>query len=246
MLTTAKRILRPVRPILVPAWQRVAAWLVRGTERDHRRYVTGARTAARPRTGGSTGRLRPISRAEFEAAAHGRRYYRERWTYVDAAARIADDLIARRGLASALELGAHAVPLLRGADVFDLRPSVTVEPPARVVKGDARVAPWPFEDRAYDLFVALQVFEHLGDRQREAFLEVRRVARHAILSLPIEWEMADPTDCHHRISHARALAWFDPVAPTRVELGNAGPKMRLIYVFEDLPPVAPRPDAPRE
>jgi hypothetical protein len=41
-------------------------------------------------------------------------------------------------------------------------------------------------DNAYDLFVALQVFEHLGTSQREAFREVRRVARHAIISLPID------------------------------------------------------------
>src|SRR5690606_25562886 len=125
----------------------------------------------------------------------------------------AGDLIDRRGLVSALELGAHAVPLVHGADVFDLRPSVEVAPPARVVKGDARTTPWPFGDRSYDLFVALQVFEHLGNRQAEAFREVRRVARHAIVSLPIEWEMADPTDCHHRIPHARALSWFHPVVP---------------------------------
>lgn len=243
MLAMAKRILRPVRPVLLPVWQRVAAVLVRGTERDYRRYITAApESARRQRTTvagpapAHTGGIRPLTRSEFDAATRDRRYYRERWSYMDAAARIAANLIERNGLRSVLELGAHAVPLVHGADVFDLRPSVTVKPPARVVKGDARVAPWPFEDRAYDLFVALQVFEHLGDRQREAFVEVRRIARHAILSLPIEWEMVDPADCHHRVPHARALEWFHPVVPSRVELGNPGPKMRLIYVFEDLPP----------
>ena len=86
----------------------------------------------------------------------------------------------------------------------------------------------------YDLFVALQVFEHLRDRQREAFREVRRVARHAIISLPIGWRWTarpDPTtgsprrpcesgsrrSCRHGSSRAT-------VAATRV-----------IYVFEDLP-----------
>ena len=65
--------------------------------------------------------------------------------------------------------------------------------------------------RAYDLFVAFQVFEHLGDSQPEAFREVRRVARNAILSLPIDWEMADPRNCHHQLSAAKVRAWFAPI-----------------------------------
>jgi hypothetical protein len=64
---------------------------------------------------------------------------------------------------------------------------------------------------------------------------VRRVARHAIISLPIDWEMKDPRNCHHRISNERALSWFAPITPTRVIEGNGGTHPRLIYVFEDLP-----------
>jgi hypothetical protein len=66
------------------------------------------------------------------------------------------------------------------------------------------------------------------------------VARHAILSLPIDWEMADPTDCHHRVSMERVLGWFAPVVPTRVVVGNPGHRKRLLFVFEDLP--APEPE----
>ena len=101
---------------------------------------------------------------------------------------------------------------------------------------NARRTPWPLEDVQYDLFVGLQVFEHLGRKQPEAFAEVRRVARHAVLSLPIDWEMEDPTDCHHRISHERALSWFEPTVPSAVVVGNEGPRKRLIYVFEALGP----------
>ncbi len=100
---------------------------------------------------------------------------------------------------------------------------------------DATVAPWPVRDNACDLFVALQVFEHLGGLQTTAFAEVRRVARNAILSLPIGWEMADPTNAHHQLSHEHVMTWFAPVVPTRIVVGNGGRKKRLIYVFEDLP-----------
>jgi hypothetical protein len=100
---------------------------------------------------------------------------------------------------------------------------------------DATDFPWPFPDKAFDLFIALQVFEHLKDRQQEAFLEVRRIARHAILSLPIDWVMDDPRNCHHMISEQRALSWFAPVSPSRTVEHVTGRRKRLIFVFEDMP-----------
>jgi hypothetical protein len=118
---------------------------------------------------------------------------------------------------------------------MDLTSPADLQSEGRVILHNAMESPWPVGDRQYDLFVALQVFEHLGTRQDEAFREVRRVARHAIISLPIDWEMADPTDCHHQLSSEKVLSWFLPVVPTRVVLGNGGPKKRFIYVFEGLP-----------
>jgi Methyltransferase domain len=214
---------------------------LRGTERDYRRYVT-IRPASRlerwrrPATQlPADAPIRPIRRAEFMAVAADSPYHAGRWTYMSAAGSIAADLIARHRLRSALELGPRALPLIVGADVMDLAPADVVHGSRRVVAADATRAPWPFAEREFDLFVALQVFEHLGSAQPEAFREVRRVARHALISLPIEWRMADRENPHYRIPHERALSWFNPVAPTRVELGNPGPRMRLIYVFEDMP-----------
>jgi hypothetical protein len=214
----------------------------RGTERDYARYVTAHPPASRRRQLAATLRrrpldapVRPITRAEFDAVARTTPYYAHRWVYMSAAATVAGEVIRRHRVGSALELGPHVLPLIVGADVMDLREVPERRTTGRTVIADATVAPWPVPDRAYDLFVALQVFEHLGTSQAAVFREVRRVARHAIISLPIEWEMADPSNCHHRIAHDRALSWFAPIVPTRVELGNPGPKMRLLYVFEDLP-----------
>ncbi len=156
---------------------------------------------------------------------------------------VAGDLIERHRLSSALELGPHLRSVIVGADVMDRSAQPDLEAEGRVIVHDATSAPWPIADKQYDLFVGLQVFEHLKDRQSVAFLEVCRVARHAIISLPIDWVMDDPSNCHHRISHERALSWFHPVTPTRVELGNPGPQKRLVYVFENLQgsPTAPSP-----
>jgi hypothetical protein len=37
---------------------------------------------------------------------------------------------------------------------------------------DATEVPWSISEKQYDLFIALQVWEHLGSRQRQVFNEV--------------------------------------------------------------------------
>ena len=181
--------------------------------------------------------IRPLLKEEFQAVADRFPYYKGRWKYMFVAGVLSGDIIDTYRAKNALELGPHLRPVIVGADVMDLdeRSRDTLEGAGHVVVHDATVTPWPIADKRYDLFVALQVFEHLGTRQPEAFREVCRVARHAIISLPIDWQMADPENCHHQLSAEKALSWFLPVVPTRIVVGNAGPKKRLIFVFENLP-----------
>ncbi len=227
MLTRLKRRLRPARPILLPVWRRIRPLI---------EPSTSWRASHRSPPVDNASAIRPLTKAEFEAVARRHPYYRARGRYLSVAAALAGDLIAARGLASALELGPNLQPLIVGADVMDIRaqPELQLPPPARFLLHDATQPPWPIADKQYDLFVALQVFEHLREDQNAAFVEVCRVARHAVISVPIDWEMDDPRNCHHRISQERALSWFRPFSPTRVEVGNPGPRKRLIYVFENL------------
>ncbi|HUP55054.1 MAG TPA: class I SAM-dependent methyltransferase [Methylomirabilota bacterium] len=162
-------------------------------------------------------------------------YYEGRWSYTSAAMAQASALIKRRHLRTALELGAPLRPIIVGAHVMDVIARPELDPRVPITVHDATQSPWPFDDKSFDLFVALQVFEHLGDQQVEAFREVRRIARHAILSLPIGWELENTLDKHHGISNEKALSWFAPIVPTRVIEGSGGKRRRLIYVFEDLP-----------
>ena len=220
-----KRILRPLRPWLVPI---------------HRRWAS-ALDALAPDLEPELGRLelpdwpiRAIRRREFKAIATAYPYYQGRWRYTSRALLEAARLIHRDRLTTALELGTPGPSIIHGAEVMDIRG--VKESPGSVTRTihDARVSPWPFADKRFGLLIALQVFEHLGDAQREAFREVRRLSRHAILSVPIDWEMDDPANVHHRISEERALSWFAPVVPTRILEGNRGRRRRVIYVFEDL------------
>ena len=175
-----------------------------------------------------------MTRKEFDELAARSPYYRGRQGYLGAAAWIASDLIERFGVSTALELGPNVRPLMSGADVMDRVERSRLEACGQVMLHDATTTPWPIPGERYDLFVALQVFEHLGSSQRAAFAEVRRVARHAIISLPIEWEMDDPRNPHHGITHERVLSWFAPTEPTSVIVGNPGYRQRLIYAFENL------------
>ena len=166
-------------------------------------------------------------------------YYKGRGRYMSRAAGLAGDLIEAHGLQSALELGPHLRPVIVGADVMDVRAQADLEiaPSARFVHHDASQAPWPVEDGAYDLFVALQVFEHLGNNQNIAFQEVRRVARHALISVPIDWEMDDPTNCHHRISEERALSLVPPrSADARRGRQHRAAKASDLRIRESRPP----------
>jgi hypothetical protein len=187
------------------------------------------------RAAGRNAAIRPLGHVELIDLAAREPYYKARIGYMGVAGGVAADLIGRRRLRTALELGPHLRSLIVGADVMDVVQNDSLEAEGRRVVADATRTPWPIDDKAYDLFVALQVFEHLGTRQPEAFLEVRRVARNAILSLPIDWVMADPRNCHHLVTEERVLGWFAPVVPTKVVVGNPGHRKRLIYVFEDLP-----------
>lgn len=180
------------------------------------------------------GTIRPLVKPEFDRLKNRFQYYRYRWGYTSVVCDAASELIDRHGLSTALELGPFKRSTIVGADVMDRLSHPDLELESRLIVHDATVVPWPFADQAYDLFVALQVFEHLGDRQAVAFGQVRRIARHAIISLPIDWEMMDPTNIHHQISNETALSWFAPTVPTRIVLGNPAPHKRLVYVFEDV------------
>ncbi len=219
--------LGPLRPVLRPIYRRLLDSGGSGPS-SASAVLDAIDMSGRP--------VRPILRSEFDAMAAADPYYKGRWRYTSVALAEAAKLIVRDDLRTALEVGAPVKPILTGAHVMDYRLREELDPSVDITVHDATKVPWPFEDKQFGLFIALQVFEHLGKRQPDAFGEVRRVARHAIISLPIGWDMGDPKNIHHKIPEERVLSWFAPTVPTRILEGNPGPKKRVVYVFEDLEP----------
>jgi hypothetical protein len=134
------------------------------------------------------------------------------------------DRIDASNVTSALELGPGPIPVMQDSHLM-LNPKDDVpgrpldRAPTQYVH-DATQFPWPIADKKYDLFVALQVWEHLGDQQAQAFQEVMRVAGMAILSFPLLWDCPEESHNypeHHMITDDRIAEWSLGLKPERVE-----------------------------
>jgi len=130
-------------------------------------------------------------------AAMGRQdpYWLGRWAYLEPALEAVEALRPAR----VLEIGAYGLPLVPGGDTLDAEPRT-----APTWVWDARQTPWPCP-ADYDLVIALQVWEHLAPRQREAAAEALRVAPAALVSIPYRW--AEPAD-HAGLGEEHLREWF--------------------------------------
>jgi hypothetical protein len=169
-----------------------------------------------------------MTRVEFKSLEKLDGYYKGRWAYFEKIV----GLINKLDFNSVLELGPYRKPMVQGSDQMDIgkaRPGLTY-------RHDATVTPWPMEDKKYDLFIALQVWEHLGDKQQEAFKEVMRISRKAILSFPLNWNC--PGDMHHGITEDMIAEWTLGIVPkkkirtTQREIWKRRSWDRIIYFFD--------------
>ena len=147
-----------------------------------------------------------------------------RWPYY----RICLDLVSQASLsllpeASVLELGPWKLPLIHGSDTMDKADWLEEV----TYRHDATVIPWPIEDSKYSLFIALQVWEHLEDKQVDAFKEVMRISSMAILSFPYKWYSPGQIS-HHNIDDEKISLWTCGVVPKSVTKTGS----RVIYVFK--------------
>ena len=109
---------------------------------------------------------------------------------------------------------------------------------------DATIKPWPIKDKLYDMFIALQVWEHLDGKQTRAFREVMRIAKKAVLSFPYHWDggiVDKPSHRAHRnIDMELITDWTLGVEPKlTIEIGRTGsdfskgPRMICFWDFNN-------------
>jgi len=122
---------------------------------------------------------------------------------------------------SSLELGCASTSVVLDGDTIDKDklPNITY-------CWNALNLPWPVENKKYDVFVALQVWEHLKKNHNKVFQEVPRVSRWAILSLPYKWKHPG---FHGGITKSVIKKWTHPYLPFIKPLII---KNRIMYVFK--------------
>lgn len=175
--------------------------------------------------------LQPLTAQEFgKLKVKDPNYYTGRWPYLEVAMEMAMEVPVEK----VLELGPYRRPLYLGCDIMDRHNYLAAGKVDLVC--DASKTPWPVEDSSYDLFVALQVWEHLGTAQAAAFKEVQRVAKRAVLSFPFEWKLQETSNCHHNVTAATIAKWTGGIAPVKkvvVSRPDANyRRMVCLYVFD--------------
>jgi hypothetical protein len=183
-----------------------------------------------------------MTRDDFDVLLEGphRNYYLGRWEYFS----VVLEIIQKLDVASILEMGPGWMPVVKDADIMLGPEEDHFGRPGffqgKVIIHDATIKPWPIGDRAYDLLVALNVFEHLDNKQSRAFREAMRVAKRAILSFPYGWQGGAAKWMHHihrDIDRELILDWTLGVEPKHVvEIPRTGSEFskgpRLIYYWE--------------
>jgi len=162
--------------------------------------------------------MKYLTRKKYDSIIDGLNsaYWKEgrdyRWEYMS----YAIDELKQIGPRSILEAGASGLLLCDDSTVVDISGSG--------VNHDLNIIPWPFGDKAFDAFVALQVWEHL-DNHPGAFREVRRIAKSAILSFPYKWTWGDAR--HNGIDEKKISEWTEGLKPVRIKKIET----RIVYTW---------------
>lgn len=165
--------------------------------------------------------MKYLTRADFDAIAAKDSYYKiERWHLYEAAMAVIQGI----GPSTVLELGPYRLPIVVESDTMDRR--ANLEP---TIVHDACVTPWPI-NRHYDVFIALQVWEHLSNPQ-QAFQEVRSLASHAVLSFPYLWN-CPKNPSHHGITKETIREWTHGLEPQSIQIvPSQSNHRRILYHF---------------
>jgi hypothetical protein len=172
--------------------------------------------------------LQLMTHSDYESLLNGHHgdYYSGRMEYFKEVISI----IKNENFKRVVELGPGYLPIVKNGDII-LNPiddnfGKPTDGKNKILRFDATIKPWPVNDKEYDLFIALQVWEHLDNKQTRAFKEVMRVAKNAILSFPYKWDGGEEKPSHraHRdIDLDLIKDWTLNIKPKKIiEIGRTG------------------------
>lgn len=83
-----------------------------------------------------------------------------------------------------IEMGTMGISCVKNGHTIDYDKWWDFPGKAPTYLHDAREFPWPINDKSYDLFIALRVFQHLAPVQKESINEAFRIAKKVIIVVP--------------------------------------------------------------
>ena len=96
---------------------------------------------------------------------------------------------------------------------------------------DATKLPWNFKDKEYDVFVALQVLEHLNPNQNEIFEEIKRISKYSIITLPYKWNT--PSDKIHNMTDDVIIKkWTNNELPYKTLVVGIPSRLRIMLCYK--------------
>lgn len=90
-----------------------------------------------------------------------------------------------------LEMGTMGVTCVDDSQTIDYMDNWNFKGKKPTYIHDARVCPWPFENKQFDVFIALRVFQHLTPKQEDALMEAFRISKKIILVVPKHYSNKD-------------------------------------------------------
>ena len=139
---------------------------------------------------------------KYKVLTAGDTYWDTRWNYMGVVA----DIVKTLNFDTCVEVGTEGIGGKRIKIVSD---SLEIYDESVF---DLNRKKWPFKT---DLFIALQVFEHLDTKN--AFARLKEICKTAVISLPYMWDTPDDL-MHHKIDEKKIFTWagYHPVKSYKV------------------------------
>ena len=148
--------------------------------------------------------------------------YKDRWKYYSRAVEIAKT-VDINDPSDVLEMGTMGVSIVPNCMSIDYDKAWDFKDKKPTYVHDARIIPWPIVTNKFKLFVALRVFQHLAPKQKECFLEAKRIAENVLIVVPNEYKGTG-------ITLDQFTDWNDGEPPTIVE--NVQGRSTFLYFWK--------------
>lgn len=112
-----------------------------------------------------------------------------------------------------LEMGTVGITCVKDTDTIDFADNWDFPGKMPTYLHDARQLPWPIENKRYDLFIALRVYQHLAPMQRECIREAMRIAKKVIIVVPSSYQLPDLFPNSKGMTYADFVNYLDGVHP---------------------------------